>query len=345
MNMLRSILRKAPELSRQRPPWTPALRLYSSASNALYLDYGAPDECASRKTRIASVALVGAPNAGKSSLSNAMIETRVSAVSRKMNTTRDRTIGAYTEGERQLIFWDTPGVVERQFVKELGEERRLLTSSGWGAAADADIALLVVDTARGEQYWNKCARISEQLAGIRQSAEQENGLVLVLNKCDKVKPRSHILLAADFFRNDVKHFDTVFGNRVFMVSAWNGRGVNDLRDSLLEMTKEGEFEVTPQTRHCGDDLHLVRQHVWEKLLHRVHQELPYRCYFENDRLLELPNGDLYISEIVRVPRSSAVPILIGPKGSVIEWIREKAMLSASEALGRQVHLKLRVALA
>ncbi|KAI0566488.1 50S ribosome-binding GTPase [Gracilaria domingensis] len=305
-------------------------RRFAAAPSSLTSDYSAILPEVPANTRIASVAIIGAPNA---------------AVSRKVNATRYRTVGAFTEENRQLIFWDTPGVVERQFVKKLGPERRELTTCGWGAAVDADVVVVVVDTSRGQRYWQRCARISEQVSEIRSNNQRSGGLVLVLNKCDKVSPRSRILVAADFFQKDIRNFATTFEDRIFMVSAYNGRGVQDLRDKLLEMTVEGDFEVTPDMKHCEDDLDLIRQHVWEKLLHRVHEELPYHCRFENDRMIELPHGEVYVSEIIRVPRPSAVGIVVGPGGRVIEWIRETAEKSASEALGRKVHLKLRVAVA
>eukprot|EP00178_Gracilaria_changii_P025745 TRINITY_DN791_c0_g1_i1.p1 TRINITY_DN791_c0_g1~~TRINITY_DN791_c0_g1_i1.p1 ORF type:complete len:343 (+),score=39.34 TRINITY_DN791_c0_g1_i1:237-1265(+) len=342
--MLRNFLfrgRKSPTLWAQ----SRFVKWFTTTPKLPTYDYSAIIPDIPANTRIASVAIIGAPNAGKSSLSNAMIECRISAVSRKVNATRYRTIGAFTEGNRQLIFWDTPGVVERQFVRALGSERKELTTCGWGAAADADVVVLVVDTSRGEKYWARCARISEQVAEIRSNNQRNGGLVLVLNKCDKVSPRSRILVAADFFQNDIQNFASVFEDRIFMVSAYNGRGINDLRGKLLDMTSEGDFEVPPDTKHCEDDLELIRQHVWEKLLHRVHEELPYRCKFQNERMIELPNGEVYVSEIIRVPRSSAIGIVVGPGGRVIEWIRETAERSASEALGRAVHLKLRVAVA
>ncbi|PXF42779.1 GTPase Era [Gracilariopsis chorda] len=320
-------------------------RRFCSSSKESAVDYSAALPHIPADTRIASVALIGAPNAGKSSLSNALIGSRVSAVSRKVNATRSRTIGAYTSGNRQLIFWDTPGVVERQFLKTLRAERRELTTDGWGAAVDADVVVLVVDASRGEGYWRRCANISEQIAESRGKARQQSGLLLVLNKCDKVTPRSRILTAADFFQTKVSDFKAVFEDRIFMVSAYNGRGVNDLRDKLLDMTTEGDFEVPPDTAYCDDELDVVRQHIWEKLLHRVHEEVPYQCRFENEKMMQLPNGDLYISEVIRVPRSSAVGIVVGPGGQVIEWIRDTAAQSSSEVLKRAVHLKLRVAVA
>lgn len=331
------------------------LQVLANQNNALSHDYSMAPVTDSSKTLVASVAILGAPNAGKSSLVNSMIRNRIAAVSRKVNTTRSRTVGAYTEGLRQLIFWDTPGIVERQFVKQLGSDRREISTGGWGAAADADVSVMVVDASRGLQYWKKCAKISEQLAKIRRTilearqekrSEDVNGgpveseLLIVLNKCDITRPRTRLLEAAEFFRDNVEGFANNFDQKVYMVSAYNGRGVEDLRQVLLGKAKPGSFEVPAGTSHCEDDLDLIREHIWEKLLHCVHREVPYTCKFENDGLIELPNGDVHVSEIIRVPRRGVVPIVIGPQGRNIQWIRDTAMVSSSAALGRQVYLKL-----
>lgn len=318
-------------------------RKIGTLPKSLCVDYSVESFQTPSNSRIASVAVVGPPNAGKSSLSNALITQRVSAVSRKVNTTRSRITGAYTADSRQLIFWDTPGVVERHFIKTLGAERRELTTAGWGAASEADVALLVVDASRGEQYWQHCAKIAKQLLDVRKEEELNTNLILVLNKSDRASPRSRILLAADIFRNDVEEFAESFGDRIFMTSAYNGRGVDDLRSALLDMTQKGDFILSEGTCHGDEDLDLVRQHLWEKLLHRVHEEIPYQCHFENDDFIELKDGGLYIAETIRVPRASTVPIVIGPGGNVIEWIRESAEKSSSQVLGREVHLRLRVA--
>lgn len=326
-----------------------------------HLDYLAPQLEAPTDTRVASVALIGAPNAGKSSLSNALIRNRVSAVSRKVNTTRNRIAGACTIEKRQLIFWDTPGLVEQQFVKALGEARRELTTSGWGAAGEADVAVLIVDASRGLQYWKKCAAIAGQIASVRKrtrvhedttrdaseegEAHREAALFLVLNKCDKTRPRTRLLEATEFFQENIEGFEECFDEQVYMVSAYNGRGVDDLRDALLDRATPGPFEVPEGMTHCDDDLSLIRQHIWEKLLHTIHQEIPYRCRFENEELEQLPNGDIYMSEVIRVPHARTVPIVIGPGGRLIRWICDKTMESASLALRRKVHLKLRVAVA
>lgn len=330
-------------------------RLLTAFTNRPNADYSAPDVYLPADSRVASVAIIGAPNVGKSSLSNALIGNRVSAVSRKVNTTRSRVMGACTVANRQLILLDTPGVVERLFVKSLGADRRELTTAGWGSAADADVVLSVVDVSRHEKHWQRCARICSELIQIRRAVQdseqlhaesrcdsEQPSLILVLNKCDKVRPKTLLLEAAEFFKERIEGFDSCFDQRIFMVSAYNGRGVSDLRESLLTRAVPGSFEVPEGTTHCDDDLELVRQHLWEKLLHRVHEEVPYRCRFENDACFEMPNGDLYVSEVIRVPSAGALAIVVGSRGQNIQWIREKTMESASDSLKRKVHLKLRV---
>lgn len=285
---------------------------------------------------------------------NSLIRARVAAVSRKRNTTRRRLVGAHTDGDRQLVFWDTPGVVERQFIQKMGVERHELTSAGWGAAADADVAVLIVDTARGSTHWKAAAKIAEQLAKVRADVSKlvrdtdsghDSGLMLVLNKCDVVKPRTRILSAAAYFKENIPGFEDIFRDEIFMISAYNGRGVDELRRALMERTVPGEFAM-PAGMVCGeDDRDLIKEHIWEKLLHRVHDEIPYRCFLENDGWKELDSGGVAVSEVIRVPKASCVPILIGPGGSTVKWVSEEAAASASETLGRPVHLRLRVAVA
>lgn len=388
---------------RPPPPLRTHLRRASTAphpavpSHAPCTTYSAPSLPETlQSTYIATVALVGAPNAGKSSLSNALVRNRVSAVSRKLHTTRDAITAALTCADRQLVIWDTPGLVERAFMPSLGPERRAICSAAWGAAIDADVATFVVDTSRDFAYWRHYANVANQLCALREAAaglggradsagtghgsaehEQEEEdkekegqekegedredregnnpvgnqhaaseqphCVLVLNKVDVTKPKTRILEAAAFFRHAINDFDARFGTRIFNTSAYNGRGVDELRHELLSLAHPGEFQVPPDATHFEDDIDLVRQHLWEKLLHRVHQEVPYRCHFENDGFEDLADGGLAICEVIRVPSKAAASMVIGRKGEVIQWIREEAEKSIGQALGRRVKLKLVVA--
>lgn len=314
-------------------------------------------------TYTATVALVGAPNAGKSSLSNALVGQRVSAVSRKLNTTRTQTVAAYTNAERQIVLYDTPGLVERSLTNVLASERRSLATEAWGAATDADVAAFVVDVSRDQRYWKYYAKVAGQLADIRQNkAEISSGTVndsavedagvgtgghclLILNKIDCARPFIRVFAAAQFFRDHIPNFTVRFHPHIFMTSAFEQTGVQQLRDHLLSLTTPGEFETEPGTAHLDSDLDLIREHIWEKLLHRVHKEVPYRCFFENDSYKTLPNGDIYVSEIIRAPSRTTASMIIGARGDVLRWIRESAMQSTSEVLKCRVFIKLTVAVA
>lgn len=341
--------------------WQASRPIHFSKSTASYFDpkqfdYGISDthHSATEDTRIASVALVGAPNAGKSSLSNSLIRNRISAVSRKLNTTRGKISAAYTEGNRQLIFWDMPGVIEQRFVRTVGSARKDLASA-WGAAADADIAALVIDTTRSENYWKTCAALASELVRIRRSIREHNQdissttipddekLLLVLNKADITRPKPRLLEAVEFFQSNIDGYQGNFDETVYMVSAKTGRGVDKLREALLDRTKPGPFEVSIGETHCEEDLEIVRQHLWEKILHCVHNEVPYSISFENEEMSEKRSGALYVSETLRVKNRRHISFLVGPKGATIKWITTKASESASEALGRPVRVDVRVA--
>lgn len=376
--LLRAFWRVSRQLLQPARSTSTTYRLHSSyaATPSFPLDYTVTtpkeaangddddDENEELDTYTATVALVGAPNAGKSSLSNAIVEHRVSAVSRKVNTTRERTNAVYTQGNRQLILCDTPGLVERAFLKTLGSERRVMSTDAWGAALDAEVAMFVVDASRGQGYWRHYAQVAGQLADFRHSAwnagllskqddsESESqkdsetkipNCLLVLNKADCTRPRVRLLAAAQFFKEHIPNFATTFHSHVFVTSAYKRTGVEEIRSFLLSLTTPGEFEASPGTAHLDDDLALIRQHLWEKLLHRVHKEVPYRCYFENDGFHVAPNGDLFVSEIIRAPSRTTCLMIVGPGGDVLRWIKNSATESVSRVLGRRVVIKLRVA--
>jgi GTPase len=299
------------------------------------------------RTRFATVALVGAPNAGKSTLMNRIVGGRVAAVSRKVNTTRRQIIGVCTEGDAQLAFCDTPGVVEQQFVRDLGSARRQLAKAAWGAAADSDIVVFVVDASRGEKHWETCATLATQLLASRRSSpmSKPDATLLALNKVDKARPRAAVLDVSQYLVDTVPNFkDSFHLGRPFFISAFNGKGVDELKGALMGLAGPGEFLAPNDNPGALEDMRdLCVEHIWEKLLHRMHQELPYQCEIENEEWKELPNGDISVMEVIRVERNSQIPIFIGPGGETIKWIAEQASLSVSELLGRRVYMRLRVA--
>lgn len=334
------------------PIFLPKCNGSSYAKSELREYYAPQDLSPPNDTFMATVALVGAANAGKSSLSNALIGNRVSAVSRKVNTTRSCTSGVCTRDNRQLLIWDAPGIVERAFIPTLGAERRALCTDGWGAAVDADVAVFVVDLSRSLAYWRHFARVAGELVNIRQrmgekaneaNASDDYGhCVLVLNKVDVVRPRTRLIQAAEFFRTEIPQFSLQFVDRVFETSAYRGDGVSELRDTLLSLAKPGEFLAPPNVPYFDDEIDVIRQHIWEKLLHRVHKEVPYRCQFETDEFQQQSDGSYFASVIIRAPSKSTILMVVGPKGNTLSWIREEAAKSASQALGCPVKLKLYV---
>ena len=324
--------------------------------------------------RFASVAIIGPPNAGKSSLMNRLVGVRISGVSRKVNTTRRRLVGALTQNERQMVFYDTPGVVERAFLGTLGAERREIASEGWGAAADADVTVVVVDASARVKRWRSVARIVNHLIAYRKESElrgrlfasdsknqvtsQESKLenprskgeeygnpcmLLVLNKMDITRPRTRLLEAVEFFQNQIDDFDTYFHPTSLMVSAYNGRGVEDLKQKLFDMTKPGRWVVPSEARTCEAPVDQIEELIREKLLHRLHQEIPYRIQLENVSWTELENGGVAVKEVIWIPRKSLIPIVIGHRGSIVKWVAEEAAKAATETVKREVHILLRVA--
>lgn len=322
-----------------------------------FRDYSAPvvpSASETTDTYMATVAFVGAANAGKSSLSNAIIQQRVSAVSRKVNTTRSCTSGVYTRENRQLLLWDTPGIVERAFVPTLGAERRTLCTDGWGAAVDADIAVFVIDTSRSFGYWRHFARVASELVALRQkcadttldttlgdpASRLAGHCVLVLNKIDATRPRTRLIQAAEFFKTEISNFEQQFINRVFYTSAYRGDGVDDLRETLLSLATPGQFEAPSDVSYFDDEIDVIRQHIWEKLLHRIHKEVPYRCRFETEEFRQSADGSLFASVAIRAPSKSTTLMIVGPKGSTLAWMRDEAEKSASQVLGVPVKLRL-----
>lgn len=310
--------------------------------------------------RVASVALVGAPNAGKSTLLNCLVGARVAAVSRKINTTRRLVRGAYTRDGAQLLLWDTPGVVERHTHSQLGTARRDIATTGWRAALDADVTVVVVDASRGESHFAAVATILQQLGNFLRAREEHyaaqgeckpHALLLALNKCDRVRPRNKLLDATSFFEEllpraidpNSESTGSPLAEPIHFVSAYNGRGVDRLRDSLLSHAIPGHFECDPAIATDEEDAEVIEQHIWEKMLHRLHQEVPYQCLIEFEDLRTTDNGSLSASVVIRVPNPRHVPMVVGPKGGIVKWIAETASASCSALLGKQVFLRIRVA--
>ena len=274
---------------------------------------------AATRTRAGFVALIGAPNAGKSTLMNAMVGTKVSIVTPKVQTTRSRVRGIAMEGESQIIFIDTPGIFQ--------PKRRLdraMVSAAWKGAEDGDVLLLLHDCARRE-IDEDTARIVEQLA---QSGRRAS---LVLNKID-LAPQERLLERADEL-SQMCEFE-----RVFMVSATTGNGIEDLRDWLAMRMPPGPYLFDPDDLSDMPMRLLAAEIMREKLFLNLHQELPYQLTVETENWEEMDDGSATVRLSIYVAREGHRGIILGKKGATIRRIGMSARIELEEAIGRRIHL-------
>ena len=273
----------------------------------------------SMTTRAGFVALIGAPNAGKSTLMNAMVGTKVSIVTPKVQTTRSRVRGIAMEGESQIIFIDTPGIFQ--------PKRRLdraMVSAAWKGAEDGDVLLLLHDCARRE-IDEDTMRIVEELA---QSGRRAS---LVLNKID-LAPQERLLERADELSR-IYEFE-----RVFMVSATTGNGIDDLRDWLAGSMPQGPYLFDPDDLSDMPMRLLAAEIMREKLFLNLHQELPYQLTVETEKWEELDDGSATVRLSIYVAREGHRGIILGKRGATIRRIGMSARIELEEALGRRIHL-------
>lgn len=277
-------------------------------------DEGAP------ATRSGFVALIGAPNAGKSTLVNQLVGTKVSIVTHKVQTTRAIVRGIATHGAAQIVFVDTPGIFKPR--------RRLdtaMVTTAWGGAKDADIILVLIDAERGIK--GDAAALLERMAEVRQP------MALVLNKVDRVRPETLLALAASAN-------ETVKFQRTFMVSALTGSGCKDLLDWLAEALPAGPWYYPEDQISDLPMRQLAAEITREKLYLRLHQELPYSSTIETEKWEELPNGSVRIEQVIFVERDSQKKIVLGEKGQTIKAIGQAARKEIAEILEQKVHLFL-----
>ncbi|WP_417258232.1 GTPase Era [Celeribacter sp.] len=279
---------------------------------------------ANDQTRAGFVALIGEPNAGKSTLLNRMVGAKVSIVTHKVQTTRARIRGVAIEGDSQIVFVDTPGI----FKPKRRLDRAMVTAA-WGGAADADITVLMVEAHRG---------LSEGVEGIL-TALSENPVrgkvALAINKIDMVDVEK--LLAMTQKLNE--RFDFV---ETFMISAEKGRGVDDLRKWLAKEVPAGPW-LYPEDQIADLPLRMIAAEMTrEKLTLNLHQELPYQLTVETEKWEERDDGSARVDQIVYVSRDGHKGIILGKKGETIKRISRASREELSEFLGRKIHLFLQV---
>ena len=271
-------------------------------------------------TRSGFVALIGAPNAGKSTLINQLVGTKVSIVTHKVQTTRSIVRGIATHGRAQIVFVDTPGIF-----KPRRRLDRAMVTTAWGGAKDADLVLVLIDAERGLR--GDAEALVENLADVRQPK------ILVLNKVDKVKRESLLALTAEV--NSKAEFE-----RTFMISALDGSGCADLLDFLAERLPEGPWYYPEDQISDLPMRQLAAEITREKLYLRLHQELPYSSHVETEKWEEKKDGSVRIEQVIYVERDSQKKIVLGHKGETIKAIGQAARKEIAEILDQKVHLFL-----
>jgi GTP-binding protein Era len=280
----------------------------------------APHESQPRETRCGFVALIGAPNVGKSTLVNALVGSKVTIVSKKVQTTRALIRGIVVEHGAQIILVDTPGI--------FAPKRRLdraMVSTAWSGAHDADLVCVLLDARAGLDEGAEA--ILARLENVRHPK------ILVLNKIDLV-PRDKLLALAQQ-ANERLAFD-----HTFMISALSGDGVDDLRQALARAVPPGPF-LYPEDQMSDAPLRqLAAEITREKIYHHLHQELPYQSTVETDSWTERKDGSVRIEQTIFVERDSQRKIVLGKGGAAIKAIGAEARKEIAEIVGQPVHLFL-----
>jgi GTP-binding protein Era len=272
------------------------------------------------ETRCGFIALIGAPNAGKSTLINALVGTKVSIVSHKVQTTRALVRGIAIEGRSQLVLIDTPGI----FAPRRRLDRAMVTSA-WTGAHDADLVGVLIDARRG---------IDDEVSGLLDRvADVRHGRCLILNKIDLVEKPT--LLALAQAANERTAFETTF-----MISALREDGVEDMRRWLAARVPLGPWHYPEDQVSDAPLRQLAAEITREKLYHSLHQELPYHSTVETVDWKELKDGSVRIEQTIYVERESQRKIVLGKGGQTIKAIGSEARREITAAVEAKVHLML-----
>ncbi len=270
--------------------------------------------------RCGFIAVMGAPNVGKSTLVNRFVGAKVTIVSPKVQTTRARVMGIAVKDRTQLVFIDTPGIF-----KPRRRLDRAMVAAAWGGAGDADVRLLLVDATKGVD--------SNTRAIIERLKENKQRCHLVLNKVDATKKPELLKLASEL--TDVGIFD-----EIFMVSALSGDGVDDLFNFLAEGVSEGPWHFPEDQLSDMNERLLAAEITREKLYLELHQELPYAATVETETWEEKNDGSVKIEQVIFVERDTQKAIILGKGGHQIKAIGAASREELGEILGRKVHLFL-----
>jgi GTP-binding protein Era len=274
--------------------------------------------------RCGFVALIGEPNAGKSTLLNRMVGQKVSIVTHKVQTTRARIRGVALEGATQIVFVDTPGLFRPR--RRLD---RAMVAAAWAGAGDADLVCLMVEAHRG-----LTEGVEAILTALDERAEGRP-VALVINKIDRVRREALLALTAQL--NARRAFEATF-----LISAENGDGVEDLKRWLALRLPEGPW-LYPEDQIADLPLRMIAAEITrEKLTLRLHEELPYQLTVETEAWEERADGSVKIDQVIFVAREGHKGIAVGRKGETIKAVGAAARAELTDALGRTVHLFLTV---
>ena len=286
-------------------------------------------------TRCGLVALLGAPNAGKSTLTNALVGEKVSIVTHKVQTTRQRITGIAMLDNTQMVLLDTPGLFDPKARLD-----RAMIQAATDASHDADIRVLMIDasvpllkeTGRRSEYTLTQDKLTQLLDSM------PTPMCVVLNKTDQAKPE--VLMAyASFLNQDIYHTKV---DRVFMISSLTGDGVSDLKNYLSAAMPTSPFLYPPEHLSDMPTRLIAAEMTREQLILQLHQELPYEVYVETEAFENFKNGDVKISQMIAVSKTQHKGIVLGHKGERIRAIREKAQHEISQFLNVKVHLFLHI---
>ena len=271
-------------------------------------------------TRCGFIALIGAPNAGKSTLINALVGSKVAIVTPKVQTTRTLLRGIAMEGQAQLVFLDTPGI----FAPRRRLDRAMVTTA-WSGAHDADIVAVLIDVKSGLN--DDAQALLKKLQEVRQPK------VLILNKVDLVEKERLLALAQT--ANDTAKFEATF-----MISATKGDGVADVRQWLAAHVPVGPWHYPEDEVSDAPVRQLASEITREKLYLKLHQELPYQSTVETESWTERKDGSVRIEQTIYVERDSQKKIVLGKGGQTIKAIGEASRRELTEILEKKVHLFL-----
>ncbi|MEL6639924.1 MAG: GTPase Era [Pseudomonadota bacterium] len=278
----------------------------------------------STETKAGFVALIGEPNAGKSTLLNHMVGAKVSIVTHKVQTTRARIRGIAMHERSQLVFVDTPGLFRPR--RRLD---RAMVAAAWGGAGDADVVVLMIEAHRG---------ITEGVKAILETLEERVGeaiVALAINKIDKVKPEALLALTAEM--NERFAFA-----ETFMISAEKGHGTETLKTWLADQLPTGPW-LYPEDQIADLPMRNIAAEITrEKLTLRLHQELPYELTVETESWEERNDGSARIEQVIYVARDGHKGIVLGKKGETVKAVSTAARQDLEEFLGRRVHLFVQV---